>query len=123
MPIQEWQGPQCSGYTFLAVDHHAETDKVLVLESNAVVGLDGVGYRGLGSLRDVGLQPPAQLLLRRRLLRASGLLLLGPQHHRRYPTHLAQPLRKHRLGAPPPYVQAQPRSPPLVSLSASPSQH
>ncbi|WNZ60899.1 hypothetical protein QEG98_34015 [Myxococcus sp. MxC21-1] len=38
---------------------HPETDKVLVLESNAGFGLDGVGYRGLGNLRDVGLQPPA----------------------------------------------------------------
>nr|WP_253894460.1 hypothetical protein [Myxococcus xanthus] len=39
--------------------HHSETHKVLVLESNVAYGLDGVGYRGLGNLRDVGLQPPA----------------------------------------------------------------
>ncbi|WP_244238957.1 hypothetical protein [Corallococcus carmarthensis] len=33
---------------------------MLVLESNAAYGLDGVSYRGLGNLRDVGLQPLAQ---------------------------------------------------------------
>ncbi|WP_407667498.1 hypothetical protein [Myxococcus dinghuensis] len=45
--------------TFLVVGFHPETDKVLVLESNAAFWLDGVGYRGLGNLRDVGLQPLA----------------------------------------------------------------
>ncbi|WP_232293816.1 hypothetical protein [Stigmatella aurantiaca] len=52
------------GRSSLAVDHHAETDKVLVLESNAAFRLDGVGYGGLGNLRDVGLQPPADWWLR-----------------------------------------------------------
>ncbi|WP_404364374.1 hypothetical protein ACIHQR_29985 [Corallococcus coralloides] len=58
--IQGWRSQWGSGHTFLVLDHHAETDKVLVLESNAAYGLDGVGYRGLGNLRDVGLQPSAQ---------------------------------------------------------------
>ncbi|WP_426747410.1 hypothetical protein VZQ01_08045 [Myxococcus faecalis] len=57
--IQGWRSQWGSGHTFLVVDYHAETDKVLVLESNFAFGLDGVGYRGLGNLRDVGLQPPA----------------------------------------------------------------
>lgn len=58
--IQGWRSQWGSGHTFLVVDFHPETDKLLVLESNAAYGLDGVGYRGLGNLRDVGLQPPAQ---------------------------------------------------------------
>ncbi|WP_228560074.1 MULTISPECIES: hypothetical protein [unclassified Myxococcus] len=48
-----------SGQYFPILGHHSETHKVLVLESNVAYGLDGVGYRGLGNLRDVGLQPPA----------------------------------------------------------------
>ncbi|RKG90431.1 hypothetical protein D7W82_03820 [Corallococcus sp. CA049B] len=62
--IQGWRSQWGSGHTFLAVDYHAETDKALVLESNAGFGLDGVGYRGLGNLRDVGLQPPEQWWMR-----------------------------------------------------------
>ncbi|WP_426749927.1 hypothetical protein [Myxococcus sp. Y35] len=57
--IEGWRSQWGSGHTFLVVDFHPETDKVLVLESNAAFRLDGVGYRGLGNLRDVGLQPPA----------------------------------------------------------------
>ncbi|RUO91515.1 hypothetical protein D7Y11_19790 [Corallococcus sp. AB018] len=57
--IQGWRSQWGSGHTFLVVDFHPETDKVLVLESNAAFRLDGVGYRGLGNLRDVGRQPPA----------------------------------------------------------------
>ncbi|WP_338869367.1 hypothetical protein [Myxococcus stipitatus] len=58
--IQGWRNRWGSGHTFLVVDFHPETDKVLVLESNAAFGLDGVGYRGLGNLRDVGLQLPVE---------------------------------------------------------------
>ncbi|RJS14254.1 hypothetical protein DRW03_35245 [Corallococcus sp. H22C18031201] len=57
--IQGWRSQWRSGHTFLVVDFDAATDKVLVLESNAAFGLDGVGYRGLGNLRDIDLQPPA----------------------------------------------------------------
>jgi hypothetical protein len=39
---------------------HAPTDKVLILESNTAYGLDGVGYRSIGMLRDKGLKPPVQ---------------------------------------------------------------
>ncbi|AGC43985.1 hypothetical protein MYSTI_02669 [Myxococcus stipitatus DSM 14675] len=58
--IQGWRAPWRSGHTFLIVDHHPATDKVLVLESNCAHGLDGVGFRGIGNLRDKGLQPPAE---------------------------------------------------------------
>ncbi|WP_233595271.1 MULTISPECIES: hypothetical protein [Corallococcus] len=44
--------------TCVVVGNHWATDKVLVLEANAAYGFDGVGYRGLGSLRDVGFRPP-----------------------------------------------------------------
>ncbi|NPC70280.1 hypothetical protein HPP05_11040 [Corallococcus exiguus] len=52
--IQGWRKQWDSGHTFLVVDHHVETDKVLVLESNAYEGLNGVGFRNLGNLRDLG---------------------------------------------------------------------
>jgi hypothetical protein len=58
--IQGWRNQWRSGHTYLIVDHHAETDKVLILESNSSYGLDGVGYRGIGMLRDKGIQPPAE---------------------------------------------------------------
>ncbi|AKF85701.1 hypothetical protein SAMN05443572_110282 [Myxococcus fulvus] len=56
--IQGWRNQWRSGHTFLVVDHHPATDKVLVLESNCANGLDGVGYRGIGNLRSIGLEPP-----------------------------------------------------------------
>jgi hypothetical protein len=60
--IQGWRNQWRSGHSFLVVDHHAATDKVLVLESNSANGLNGVGYRGIGNLRDMkdGLKPPAK---------------------------------------------------------------
>ncbi|WP_254624250.1 MULTISPECIES: hypothetical protein [unclassified Myxococcus] len=36
--IQGWRSQWGAGHTFLVADHHAETDKVLVLESNAAYG-------------------------------------------------------------------------------------
>lgn len=57
--VQGWRQQWRGGHSFLVVDHHAQTDKVLILESNSSYGLDGVGYRGLGNLRDVGVKPPA----------------------------------------------------------------
>ncbi|QSQ18859.1 hypothetical protein JY651_26235 [Pyxidicoccus parkwayensis] len=58
--VQGWRNQWRSGHTFLVVDHHTATDKVLMLESNTAYGLDGVGYRGIGNLRDKGLKPPAK---------------------------------------------------------------
>jgi hypothetical protein len=49
--IQGWRSSE-GGHTFLIVDHHAPSDRVLTLESNRGYGLDGVGYRKLGNLRD-----------------------------------------------------------------------
>lgn len=58
--IQGWRQQWRGGHTFIILDHHAETDRVLTLECNSSYGLDGVGFRGLGNLRDLGGQPPAQ---------------------------------------------------------------
>jgi hypothetical protein len=49
--IQGWRNDG-GGHTFLIVDHHAPSDRVLTLESNRSFGLDGVGFRKLGNLRD-----------------------------------------------------------------------
>jgi hypothetical protein len=56
--IQGWRRQWRGGHTFLIVDHHAETDRVLTLESNSSYKLNGVGFRGIGNLRDTETQPP-----------------------------------------------------------------
>ncbi len=56
--IQGWRYQWRSGHTFLVVDHHEPTDRVLTLESNSSYKLDGVGFRAIGNLRDFGRQPP-----------------------------------------------------------------
>jgi hypothetical protein len=56
--VQGWRS-NGGGHTFLIVDHHAPSDRVLTLESNRGHGLDGVGFRKLGNLRDhAGNRPP-----------------------------------------------------------------
>jgi len=59
--IQGWRRQWRNGHTFLVVDHDPDTDRVLTLESNSSGSykLDGVGFRGIGNLRDVGGEPPA----------------------------------------------------------------
>ncbi len=59
--IQGWKeiDPPKGGHTFFIVDHHAETDRVLTLESNMALGLDGVGFRKIGMASDFGNKPPA----------------------------------------------------------------
>ncbi len=58
--VQGWR-TSGGGHTFLIVDHDPATDRVLTLESNRGFGLDGVGYRSLGNLRDhVANGPPPE---------------------------------------------------------------
>jgi hypothetical protein len=57
--IQGWRRQWRSGHTFLIVDHHGPTDRVLTLESNSSYKLNGVGFRAIGNLRDMEVQPPA----------------------------------------------------------------
>lgn len=58
--IEGVQGSRWSGgHTFIIVDHHAETDKVLTIESNKAFGLDGVGFRKIGMASDFDHKPPA----------------------------------------------------------------
>jgi len=51
--IQGWRNGWTAGHTFMIIDHHLETDRILTLESNAHYKLDGVGFRQIGNLRDV----------------------------------------------------------------------
>ncbi len=55
IPGSKWSG----GHTFIIVDHHPETDKVLTLESNKAFGLDGVGFRKIGMASAFNHKPPA----------------------------------------------------------------
>ncbi|MDJ0911736.1 MAG: hypothetical protein QNI99_21290 [Woeseiaceae bacterium] len=56
--VQGWRHQWRGGHTFLIVDHHEPSDSVLTLESNSAFKLDGVGFRGIGNLEDVGGSPP-----------------------------------------------------------------
>lgn len=56
--VQGWRRQWEKGHTFLIVDHHEPTDRVLTLESNSSYQLNGVGFRAIGNLRDVGGTPP-----------------------------------------------------------------
>jgi hypothetical protein len=55
--FQGWKTKWSGGHTFIVVDHHVDTDKVLILESNCTSELNGVGYRGIGRLT-AQLDPP-----------------------------------------------------------------
>lgn len=56
--VQGWRRQWRGGHTFLIVDHHVPTDRVLTLESNSSYKLNGVGFRALGNLRDLDAPPP-----------------------------------------------------------------
>jgi hypothetical protein len=56
--IQGWRRQWRSGHTFIIVDHHEQTDRVLTLESNRAYKLNGVGIRAIGNIRDIGGLPP-----------------------------------------------------------------
>ena len=55
--VQGWRKQWTSGHTFIIVDHHENTDRVLTLESNSSYKLNGVGYRMIGNLQTTP-QPP-----------------------------------------------------------------
>ncbi len=58
--IQGWRRQWRGGHTFIIIDHHASTDRVLTLESNSSYNLNGVGFRVIGNLRDLEEdRPPA----------------------------------------------------------------
>lgn len=57
--IQGWRRQWRNGHTFIIVDHHEPTDRVLTLESNSAYKLNGVGFRGIGNLRDTNGRPPS----------------------------------------------------------------
>jgi len=56
--IQGWRHQWRDGHTFIIVEHHEPTDRILTLESNGYYRLDGVGFRGIGNLREFGSKPP-----------------------------------------------------------------
>ncbi len=56
--IQGWRYQWRNGHTFIVVDHHGPTDRVLTLESNSSYRLHGVGFRMIGNLRDFECRPP-----------------------------------------------------------------
>ncbi|MGA1839678.1 MAG: hypothetical protein ACMUIU_03550 [bacterium] len=56
--IQGWRRQWRDGHTFIIVDHHEPTDRVLTLESNSAYKLNGVGFRNIGNLRDINGRPP-----------------------------------------------------------------
>ena len=56
--VQGWRKRWSGGHTMIIVSHHAETDKVLTLESNSAFKLNGVGFRGLGNIADFNGHPP-----------------------------------------------------------------
>lgn len=59
--VQGWRRQWRGGHTFLIIDHHEATDRVLTLESNSSYKLNGVGFRAIGNLRDLaGGAPPAK---------------------------------------------------------------
>ena len=50
--VQGWRNKWLGGQTFLILASHEETGRVLTLEENKAHGIDGVGFRGLGNIRD-----------------------------------------------------------------------
>jgi rubredoxin len=50
--VQGWRSADVSkgGHTFLIVDVHRETERVLILESNYAFGMNGPGFRELGDV-------------------------------------------------------------------------
>ena len=53
-----WNGS--GGHTFIVVDVHESTGRVLTLESNRSYKLNGPGFREIGNLRDNNCRPPTR---------------------------------------------------------------
>lgn len=51
--VQGWRKEWSGGHTFIILDYHHQSDRVLTLESNKAFKLNGVGYRMLGNFRDI----------------------------------------------------------------------
>jgi hypothetical protein len=58
--IQGWRHQWRGGHTFIIVDHDADSDRVLTLESNSGYKLDGCGFRAIGNLRDMPQNSPPE---------------------------------------------------------------
>lgn len=58
--VQGWRAGFSGGHCFLVAAYHPETDKVLTLECNTPKTLNGVGFRGIGNIREVGTNPPSK---------------------------------------------------------------
>lgn len=58
--VQGWESidPPKHGHTFLVLDSHPPTEKILTLESNLSLGMNGPGYRKVGDLDDFPNQHP-----------------------------------------------------------------
>ncbi len=56
--IQGWKKQWSGGHTFILVDHHPGTDRILTLESNKAYSLNGVGFRKIGMASDFNHKPP-----------------------------------------------------------------
>ena len=50
--IQGWRDQWKGGHTFIILDYHEPTGRVLTLESNSGYDLNGVGYRNIGNIGD-----------------------------------------------------------------------
>lgn len=50
--IQGWREQWKGGHTFIILDYHEPTGRVLTLESNSGYNLNGVGYRVIGNIAD-----------------------------------------------------------------------
>lgn len=50
--IQGWREQWKGGHTFIILDYHAPTGRVLTLESNSGYNLNGVGYRNIGNISE-----------------------------------------------------------------------
>jgi hypothetical protein len=56
--MQVWHKQWGEGHTLIVVDCHKQSGKILTLEANDHYMLCGVGFRGIGMLRDLNFQPP-----------------------------------------------------------------